>query len=269
MSYYEKRAKDAAIRAKILYEGRADASPHPTVFVEAARRRDVEAFAARLRGMEPVEQADFARTDASAMLVNLSGGDPQILAELQTAILNSDMADFVDKLDRHRIGNLPDRNNLRAFVAKQDREAIAACLRMIVRSVQADREDTREVGLGGPGQVDVGLEVANRAYPLMGNNRRIVDSTFLIGNNWNDPTPLQPFHRGRFRRPPQSTTQPMSVAALQLGEDALDTWEENMQFHAYLHDGMNAAADVAMEAAGAFTYDGRVAGVENAWANQG
>merc|ERR1740121_3536038 len=174
----------------------------------------------------------------------LAGGSEQLLEVLRNAVLNQDMETFVDALDSNQVGNKLDRNNLRHFVAKQDREAIAACLRMLARST--DERNMQEVS-----QVDVGIEIANPAYPLVGNNRRLRCTSYLKGNNLHNPAP--------FRRPANSDALPMTATAISLG-DKSDDWEQNLQYHAYMLDGANAASDLMTEAAGYGHLDGRIDG---------
>jgi len=258
MSYFDKMARDASIRARVLSEGRPD--DEQRVVVDPARRRDVESFAARLRGYEPPtdqDRSDYARLDASAMLVNLSKGDDKVLAELQTAILNQDMNSLAETMDKNRIGSKADRDNLRLFINKQDREGIAASLRIISRDILAStRGDSEQLGFG---QVDVGLEVANRTRPLM-NVRRTVDTTFLKGTNVHYPQP--------FRKPPHAEVYPTNYSAIEFGE-AVDDWERDAQFQPMILDCANASNDMMMEAAGMGKFDGRLDGKGNPWADQG
>lgn len=244
MPYHEKMAKEAQLRAKILYEGRPDSSAR--IMVEPTKRREVEDFAAQLQHIQPPEAApekvEYARMDASAMLARLARGNEELLEVLRSAVLSQDMAAFVDALDKHNIGTKLDRNNLRHFIVKQDRDAIAACLRMIARG--SDERLMEETS-----QVDVGREVANHAYPLMGNNRRLHITTFLRGNDVSNPLP--------FRRPPHSDEPPETCSAIGLG-DVAEEWEQSLQFHAYMLDGANAAMDLMSEAAGYGQFDGRL-----------
>lgn len=247
LSYHEKMAQEAQVRAKVLYDGRAD--PRGRILVEPGKRREVEDFAEQLKQVEPPEAApqtvEYARMDASAMLARLSRGDNDVLEVLRSAILSQDMGTFVDALDAHKIGTKLDRTNLRRFVAKQDREAIAACLRMIARSTD-ERAFSQEAT-----QVDVALEKANHTYPLMGNDRRVITSVFLRGNNVHDPAP--------FRRPPNSDRAPETCMAIEYGT-AVEAWEKSSLFNVFIADGANAAMDMMSEAAGYGHLDGRVDG---------
>jgi len=247
MPYHQKMAKEAQLRSKVVYDGRAEAG-RQRILVEPERRRGVEEFASRLTDMETPattpQRAEFARMDASALLSKLARGSEELLEVLRNAVLSQDMEAFVDALDANQVGSKLDRNNLRHFVTKQDREAIAASLRLLARS--ADERPMQEVA-----QVDVGIEMASPFYPLMGDNRRLRCTTYLRGNNLHDPV--------RFRRPPNSEAAPMTATAISLG-DATDHWEQSMLYHPYMLDGANAAMDLMSEAAGYGHLDGRIDG---------
>lgn len=249
LSYHEKMAKEAQLRAQILWDGRPDPSPNPKILIDPSKRREVESFADKLRGIEPpdvvAERVEYARMDAAATLSRLAGGKAEVLEALQEAILIQDMNAFLDVLDSNKIGTKADRSNLRHFVAKQDRDAIAACIRLLGRRTMEAR------GFQEVSQVDYGLEVVSTAKPFGVTNRRLHATVFLTGNNVWDPAP--------FRRPPDSKVLPQTYSAIQLG-DAADDWERDQQFHAMVENGANSAMNLMEEAAGVGHLDGRIDG---------
>lgn len=247
-SYFDRQIQEANERQRHLYEGRGDTSESAKIYVEPDQRRTVEAFADRMRDLGAPEDAqpevaDYARMDASAMLVRLAGGDQHLLEELQSAVMQKNMWMFADALDRAGVGSRSDRLKLRTYIGKGDREAIAASIRIIG---QGALEQLKQRMGTDPA---VGIEVANPSYPLMGTNRRCRQTVYLTGENDNDPA--------SFRRPPNAKERPPVVyTATELGDDAQD-WEFKTEYHAYMLDGINAAENLVLEAKNEGFLDGR------------
>jgi len=223
----------------------------PSVYVDASKRRDAEAFAAQLEELgapsfAPAEALAFARMDAAALLMRLAGNDKPLLDELQAALIAKDMEAFLATLESKKVGTRGGRQELEAAVKAKDKPAMAHALRMLCLPAL-----NLMMAKSGP-KVQVGWEIGGPFDPVMGTERRCAIDAYLTGK------PMYP-KSFEMRRPPTQEFDPICYASISLGYDAA-SWEQDCLFHSYVHDAANAISDLAIEAHGTGELDGRLNG---------
>eukprot|EP00413_Alexandrium_margalefii_P046791 CAMPEP_0204606646 /NCGR_PEP_ID=MMETSP0661-20131031/59212_1 /ASSEMBLY_ACC=CAM_ASM_000606 /TAXON_ID=109239 /ORGANISM="Alexandrium margalefi, Strain AMGDE01CS-322" /LENGTH=267 /DNA_ID=CAMNT_0051617987 /DNA_START=61 /DNA_END=864 /DNA_ORIENTATION=- len=229
----------------------AEDAPVPTVYVEASRRRDAEAFAGQLEEMgapphAPPEAMEYARMDAAALLQRLAGPDKALLEELQAAVVAKDMAAFAAALEGKKVGNRSLRQELQAASSKGDKAGMADALRRLglpALNVMMARSGPRPV---------MAKEIGGPHDPVMGTERRCAVDAYLTGK------PMYP-KSFDMRRPLTQEGDPIVYSTIALGYDAA-AWELDCLYHPYVHDAANAACDLMIEAEGTGELDGRLNG---------
>jgi len=225
--------------------------PVPSVYVDAAKRRDAESFAAELENLgppanAPPEALEYARIDAAALLHRLAGSDSALQEELQAAVLAKDAAAFVAALDSKKVGSSALRKDIEAGVRNNDKNLIADALRRMALPALNNM-----MARSGP-KPQMAKEIGGPFDPVMGTERRCAVDAYLTG---------KPMHPKSFdmRRPLTQEGEPTVYATIALGYDAA-TWEQDCQFHPYVQDAANAVMDLAIEAEGTGYLDGRLDG---------
>jgi len=225
--------------------------PVPSVYVDATRRRDAEAFAAQLEEIgapptAPPEALEYARIDAAALLQRLAGADRALLEELQAALVAKDGEAFCRALEAKKVGTSSLRKDLEAGMKKGDKPAMADALRRMGLPAL-----NTMMARSGPKPV-MAKEIGGPFDPVMGTERRCAIDCYLTG---------KPIYPKSFedRRPLVQESEPVVYATIALGYDAA-TWEQDCQFHPYVQDAANAVMDLAIEAHGTGELDGRLNG---------
>lgn len=246
-------------------DGRKDAEEeewaNPELYIDASKRREVEQFAARLEGAnlpatQPApEYTPYARLDAAALLTRISKDKPGLLQALQEAVINKDMEAFVTALENEKGARPPDLTALREAMRKNDMQKFANVLRKIAQPELERILDQH----ASQTEAHTGNEIANTTDPLMGSERRCKSDVWVTCYDHNrfgdkDMIGLEPIVRGR-----PKDLQNLNYQTIELGYDA-DKWEEEVLFHPYVLDCVNASSDMMMEANGKMRFDGRIIG---------
>mmetsp|Transcript_5560 Transcript_5560/g.12223 ORF Transcript_5560/g.12223 Transcript_5560/m.12223 type:complete len:296 (+) Transcript_5560:72-959(+) len=246
-------------------DGRKDAQDeeweNPTIYIDAAKRREVESFAAKLDGaglpstQPSPEYTPYARMDAAALLTRISKDKPGLLQALQDAVLNKDLEAFVSALENEKAAKPGDLKQLKDALRSSNTEKFAEVLRKLAQP-ELEKILTQQATLT---EDHWGNEVANTTDPLMGSERRTKGDSWLTCYDHNrygnyDMIGVEPPVRGR----PKDLKNIM-YTTIELGYDA-DKWEEETLYHPYVLDTVNAASDMMMEANGMARLDGRIIG---------
>jgi len=234
---------------------------NPTIYIDAAKRREVEQFAAKLDGaglpasQPSPEYTPYARMDAAALLTRISKDKPGLLQALQEAVLNKDLEAFVSALENEKVAKPGDLKQMKEALKSGNSEKFADVLRKLGEP-ELEKVMTQQALLT---EDHWGNEVANTTDPLMGNERRTKGDSWLTCYDHNrygnyDMIGNEPIVRGR-----PKDLKNLLYTTIELGYDA-DKWEEETLFHPYVLDTVNAASDVMMEANGMARLDGRIIG---------
>jgi len=221
----------------------------PTIYVDSMKARDVEAFASKLSTVGASQDINqdmlpYMNMDASALLTYFAGSNVVLLKELQDAVMNRDMNEFLQVLRRSGAKSNDDIADLESAFQRGDRGRLANVIRRITqKDFQRMEEQATLEAKAAQGR---GWECGSRSDPILMTTRRMIDTTFVVNQS-------PPAYPDKFKSKDMSIK---TYSAMHLGSDH-DKWEEQLTFHPMVYDCANASMSVMEEVKGYGYLDGR------------